>query len=417
MTPDGEEEGTFLRLFYPSNLPINETINQHAEWPLWAEDEYLIGMVKFMQAILAKWPSWAPRGEFLFIDQISVLAPVIHIGCTHVWRLLNGEVFCPIIRNAEISKERKWPLVVFSHGLGTARFAYSRLCSDLASHGMVVAAVEHRDGSAAATFVMEDGKKKWIPFRRILDTEKEYTVRNEQLHQRVAEVRRCLDVVIKLGKGEPVENILPDADKFNLCMLKGSMELRAPVMAGHSYGGATTVLTLAKDERFHHGLALDGWLFPLKDEAVSPNQPIVFINTESFMNRDNIAKMKTFLKDKGDQDRRLIFIKGSVHQNLIDGPLIFNPGIVKRIMGFQSETSPVLVLDLYAKLMLHFIYQHLDLEVDKDVVTFLEHHDSVLIEASQDVIAVDDDGLVKITGGIEETDEKELGNEQKPGES
>ena len=419
MTPDGEEEGTFLRLFYPSNLPINETINQHAEWPLWAEDEYLIGMVKFMQAILAKWPSWAPRGEFLFIDQISVLAPVIHIGCTHVWRLLNGEVFCPIIRNAEISKERKWPLVVFSHGLGTARFAYSRLCSDLASHGMVVAAVEHRDGSAAATFVMEDGKKKWIPFRRILDTEKEYTVRNEQLHQRVAEVRRCLDVVIKLGKGEPVENILPDADKFNLCMLAGSMELRAPVMAGHSYGGATTVLTLAKDERFHHGLALDGWLFPLKDEAVSPNQPIVFINTESFMNRDNIAKMKTFLKDKGDQDRRLIFIKGSVHQNLIDGPLIFNPGIVKRIMGFQSETSPVLVLDLYAKLMLHFIYQHLDLEVDKDVVTFLEHHDSVLIEASQDVIAVDDDGLVKITGGIEkeETDEKELGNEQKPGES
>ena len=56
---------------------------------------------------------------------------------------------------------------------------------------MVVAAVEHRDASAAATFVMEEGKKKWTPFRRILDTEKEYTVRNEQLHQRVAEVRRC----------------------------------------------------------------------------------------------------------------------------------------------------------------------------------------------------------------------------------
>ena len=202
-------------------------------------------------------------------------------------------------------------------------------------------------------------------------------------------------------------------------MLKGSMELSKPVMAGHSYVGATTMVTLAKDERSIHGLALDGWLCPLKDEAVFPNQPIIFINTESFMNRDNIAKMKTFLKDKGDQDRRLIFIKGSVHQNLIDGPLIFNPGIVKRIMGFQSETSPVLVLDLYAKLMLHFIYQHLDLEVDKDVVTFLEHHDSVLIEASQDVIAGDDDGLVKITGGIEkeETDEKELGNEQKPGES
>merc|ERR1719150_1258925 len=185
------------------------------------------------------------------------------------------------------------------------------------------------------------------------------------------------------------------------------MELSKPVMAGHSYGGATTVLTLAKDERFHHGLALDGWLFPLKDEAVSPNQPIVFINTESFMNRDNIAKMKTFLKDKGDQDRRLIFIKGSVHQNLIDGPLIFNPGIVKRIMGFQSETSPVLVLDLYAKLMLHFIYQHLELKVDKDIVSFLEHHESILVEASEDTIGEDDADLVNITGGVVDKEEEQ----------
>ena len=83
-------------------------------------------------------------------------------------------------------------------------------------------------------------------------------------------------------------------------MLKGSMELSKPVMAVHSYVGATTMVTLAKDERSIHGLALDGWLCPLKDEAVFPNQPIIFINTESFMNRDNIAKMKTFLKDKDD---------------------------------------------------------------------------------------------------------------------
>jgi len=411
MTPGGVKDGTFLRLFYPSNLPLNETINQHKRWPLWAEDEYLIGMVKFMQAILAKWPSWAPRGEFLFIDQISVLAPVIHIGCTHVWRLLNGEVFCPTIKNAEISKESKWPLVVFSHGLGTARFAYSRLCSDLASHGLVVAAVEHRDGSAAATFVVEEEQKKtWIPYRKILETEKEYTVRNEQLHQRVEEVRRCLDVVIQLGKGEPVENILPDADQFDLAMLKGAIEFSRPVMAGHSYGGATTLMTLAKEERFHHGLALDSWLFPLKDEVALPKQPIVFINTESFMNRDNIAKMKTFLKDGKDKDRRMIFVKGSVHQNLIDGPLIFNPGIVKRIMGFQSETSPVLVLDLYAKLMLHFIYQHLELKVDKDIVSFLEHHESILVEASEDAIGGDDADLVNITGGV--VDKKEEKNNE-----
>lgn len=51
----------------------------------------------------------------------------------------------------------------------------------------------------------------------------------------------------------------------------------------------------------------------------------------------------------------MVFIKGSVHQNHIDAPLIFKNGIIKRIIGMQSDTDPVLVLDLNDKLMIHFI--------------------------------------------------------------
>merc|ERR1712025_861523 len=116
----------------------------------------------------------------------------------------------------------------------------------------------------------------------------------------------------------------------------------------------------------------------MKDEKISMNQPIVFINTESFMSRHNISKMKTFLT--GETNRRMVFMKGSVHQNHIDAPLIFKDGLIKKIIGMQSDTDPILVLDLNDKLMLHFMQKNLGLQPDQQIVKFLEEHKSVLIE-------------------------------------
>ena len=37
-----------------------------------------------------------------------------------------------------------FPVMVFSHGLGAMSLTYSGICADVASHGYVVASVEHR---------------------------------------------------------------------------------------------------------------------------------------------------------------------------------------------------------------------------------------------------------------------------------
>ncbi|KAL3107256.1 hypothetical protein niasHT_018432 [Heterodera trifolii] len=50
---------------------------------------------------------------------------------------------------------QRFPLVIFSHGISGSRFVYTTVCASLASHGYVVAALEHRDGSCCWTYTLE----------------------------------------------------------------------------------------------------------------------------------------------------------------------------------------------------------------------------------------------------------------------
>lgn len=53
---------------------------------------------------------------------------------------------------------RRFPLVVFSHGMNTMRVFYTALVQDLASHGFVVAAIDHPFWTVAAVF--PDGSRQ-----------------------------------------------------------------------------------------------------------------------------------------------------------------------------------------------------------------------------------------------------------------
>ncbi|XP_046687171.1 platelet-activating factor acetylhydrolase-like [Homalodisca vitripennis] len=87
---------------------------------------------------------------------------------------------------------------------------------------------------------------------------------------------------------------------------------------GHSFGGATALLTLSSDYRFKQGVILDGWMFPLKEEKLEVAQPLLFINTPTFHITSNLTVMERFISSPPGSHRQLFIIKTSNHETQTD---------------------------------------------------------------------------------------------------
>lgn len=149
--------------------------------------------------------------------------------------------------------------MIFSHGLGGSRNAYSHIVGSVASHGMIVIASEHRDGSTPISYIreppsdsssMEKEKvsqkhaKKTVDYVKLSHTPSPEVEegRNEQLKIRLWEMGLIHDSLLKLDEGKKITNL--NTSSTSLSMLKDQMNVHEPgkiTFAGHSFGAATVV--------------------------------------------------------------------------------------------------------------------------------------------------------------------------------
>ena len=198
----------------------------------------------------------------------------------------------------------RFPLIVYSHGMGAYAEANHFLCMELCSHGYNILAVGHAFDSAANEY--EDGsvdyfdkslnKKTYQPFLsgaaatlrfcsdrkssneelgmkfRVLQ-EKYYNFLIGYLDERAKDVRTVTDEAIRRFK-----------DRIDLTHGIG--------ITGHSMGGATAYYLCRHDSQFTAGINLDGILVGRYDGMVM-HKPFYQINCENNINVSVQAALQT----------------------------------------------------------------------------------------------------------------------------
>jgi len=305
-----------------------------------------------------RWPSWFPHSRYSESYMSTFATPrFFQSSLGGIFNWLSGNPRIPANEGSKPLEERL-PVVIFSHGLVGCRTTYSYLCADIASQGYYVAALEHGDNSACLRMMLDspDGEVTWREREILPEGAPEGDLRARQLEYRTREVSQCLDSLHQLDMGQHQDHFIwntnsdENVENTGLAGFQGKIGTEESIVSGHSMGGATTVRTLNQDNRFTGGVALDSWMFPLKEEEVNfAKEKLLFVNFERFQNNKNLTTMQRFATEPEIEGvaSNVISLKNAAHYSCTDILVIFQSTILGRLVLGKQEDK----FDSYARLL------------------------------------------------------------------
>lgn len=154
---------------------------------------------------------------------------------------------------------QKLPVMVFTHGMLSSRTDYTHYLGELASRGVVVAAIEHRDGSSPASPIIKPGEEtapRWryafglkdlVPPADGGDKFDTPALKEAQLSFREAEIEATVDVLRALDSGPSSSKPVPNSRQprnTDMPSFKARLNTTHLTIAGHSYGGTGALRAL-----------------------------------------------------------------------------------------------------------------------------------------------------------------------------
>ncbi|WP_217594730.1 dienelactone hydrolase [Cohnella sp. GbtcB17] len=172
--------------------------------------------------------------------------------------------------DAEVaSTQASFPLILANPGFGSSRFLHTSQAENLASHGYIVAGIDHTYNTFATEF--PDGRITTSTTNDLFSPDHDYRTENGN-RDKLGKVLTD-DVAFALDQFERIQSgQIPSR-------LKGRIDLGHVGTFGHSIGGATA-FDAAYDPRIAAGIDLDGGLYRLHDRA-GLRKPFLFMNSET----------------------------------------------------------------------------------------------------------------------------------------
>jgi len=219
---------------------------------------------------------------------------------------------------------KPFPVILFNHSWGGRRTNDTFLTEELASHGYVVASIDHTYN--ARLVALPDGRivhgigPNDINNPDSSTADRVRAIWNKELAKWVADERFVLDRLEAMNRA---------ADS----PLLGRLDTNRVGAIGHSFGGAAATAVCAEDRRVRGAVNMDGWFFDAI-HARGPNQPLLVIyastgqasttpgpnaTVDAVLDATDLADMEASLRQFGGY---LLEVKGPSHEDFSDQPLV-----------------------------------------------------------------------------------------------
>ena len=235
-----------------------------------------------------------------------------------------------------------YPVVVISHGWRGFRNLHTDLAEELASHGYIVASIDHTYGSVAT--VIDDEvltvDYEALPERETTDNFLAYA--NELVYTYAEDISLTIDYLETLNNTQTTSQFYQALDLTKIGLL------------GHSTGGGADVALALEDDRIQALFGLDAWVESIDESLLSEGLdiPSTFIRSGAWEESYNNPMLYQFID--ASSDATLYQIDGTTHY---DFTMIYMYSPLTKAIGFTGEVEGRYVYQILSEMMLDFFDQ------------------------------------------------------------